>query len=92
MVQPDMFIQFYTNNHQIFLLQNLTNPPFILTMPTAVAIAPLTFKWSTGTTPLSWQQIPLQLCYAITIHKSQWQKAIIDIDSNELTAGKITTT
>ena len=48
------------------------------------------FEWDTGVQKLSRQQLPLQLRYAITIHKCQGQtlhKAVIDIGKSELAAG-----
>ena len=48
------------------------------------------FQWESNGQLVSRQQIPLQLRYAITIHKSQGQtlkKAVIDIGKAELVAG-----
>lgn len=49
-----------------------------------------TFEWDSGVKKYSRQQLPLQLRYAITIHKCQGQtlqKAVIDIGKSELAAG-----
>ena len=65
-------------------------PAFITNKPKCIPISPQTFEWTTGSIRLSRQQIPLRLCYAITIHKSQGQtlnKAVIDIGDKEIAAG-----
>ncbi len=65
-------------------------PPFIPDRPQCIPIPPLTFEWEAGAHRLSRQQLPLQLRYAITIHKCQGQtlqKAVIDIGKSELAAG-----
>ena len=62
-------------------------PPFLTTHPTCVPICPLTFEWESNGRRLSRQQLPLQLRYTTTIHKSQGQtldKAVIDIGKAEL--------
>ena len=65
-------------------------PPFLSSQPNCVPIPPLSFEWESNGRQLSRQQVPLQLCYAITIHKSQRQtleKAVIDIGKAESAAG-----
>lgn len=65
-------------------------PAFIPDRPQCVPIPPITFEWDGGAQRLSRQQLPLQLRYAITIHKCQGQtlpKAVIDIGKSELAAG-----
>ena len=55
-----------------------------------VPIPPITSEWDSDIQRLSHQQIPLQVRYAITIHKCQGQtlpKAVIDIGKAELAAG-----
>ena len=52
-------------------------------VPDCVPVTPTTFEWEKH----SRQQLPLQLRYAITIHKSQGQtipRAVIDIGKSEL--------
>lgn len=69
---------------------NYSGPPFLNDHPHWVPIPPLTFEWESNSRRLSRQQFPLQLRYAITIHKSQGQtldKAVIDIGKQELSAG-----
>ena len=61
-------------------------PPFLPEHPKCVPIVPLTFEWDSK----SRQQLPLQLRYAITIHKSQGQtlgKTVIDIGKSEISSG-----
>lgn len=63
-----------------------TGPPFLPDIPKCVPIVPITFEWESK----SRQQLPLQLRYAITIHKSQGQtlkKTVIDIGKSELSSG-----
>lgn len=65
-------------------------PPFLQDHPNSIPIPPITFEWECNGQRLSRQQIPLQVRYAITIHKSQGQtleKAVIDIGKSELSAG-----
>ena len=69
---------------------NYAGPPFLSSRPNCVPVPPLTFEWESNSQQLSRQQLPLQLRYAITIHKSQGQtldKAVIDIGKAELAAG-----
>ena len=64
-----------------------TGPLFL---QNSIPIVPLTFEWTSGKHNLSRQQLPLQPCYAITIHKSQGQtleKAVIDLGKTEMAAG-----
>ena len=63
-----------------------TGPPFLPDHPKCVPIVPITFEWESK----SRQQLSLQLCYAITIHKSQGQtvgKTVIDIGKSEVSSG-----
>lgn len=63
-----------------------SGPPFLLERPKCIPIASITFEWDSK----SRQQIPLQLRYAITIHKSQGQtlgKTVIDIGKSEMSSG-----
>ena len=67
-----------------------TGPPFLSDNPNCVPIAPTCFEWSSNSNRNSRQQVPLQLRYAITIHKSQGQtlsSAVIDIGRKELASG-----
>ena len=64
-----------------------SEPPFL---GNCVPIVPITYEWISGKHQLSRQRLPLQLCYAITIHKSQGQtltKAVIDLGKAKLVAG-----
>lgn len=66
--------------------QHYTGPPFLPNHPKCVPIVPITFEWESK----SRQQLPLQLRYAITIHKSQGQtlgKTVIDIGKSEVSSG-----
>ena len=65
-------------------------PPILNDHPQWIPIPPLTFEWESNGRRLSWWQFPLQLRYAMTIHKSLGQtldKAVIDINKQELAAG-----
>ena len=66
-----------------------TGPNFLDDCPQCVPIPLTTFEWESSGQRLSRQQIPLQLHYAITIHKSQGQTlqhAVIDLGKRELAA------
>ena len=61
-------------------------PPQQKILYETLPIVPITFEWESK----SHQQLPLQLRYAVTIHKSQGQtlnKAIIDLGKSEISAG-----
>ena len=63
-----------------------TGPPFLPDHPKYVPIVPITFEWESK----SRQQLPLQLRYAMAIHKSQGQtlgKTVIDIGKSEVSSG-----
>ena len=65
---------------------NYSGPQFLQSNPNSIPIPPITFEWDSK----SRQQLPLQLSYAITIHKSQGQtlqKAVIDLGKSELSSG-----
>ena len=81
---PDLPIAVLVN------FDNYAGPPFLSSHPNCMPIPPLSFEWESNGRRLSRQQVPLQLCYAITKHKSQGQtleKAVIDIGKAELAAG-----
>jgi len=66
--------------------RNYCGPQFLDSAPNCVPIVPITFEWESK----SRQQLPLQLRYAVTIHKSQGQtlhKAVIDLGKSELSPG-----
>ncbi len=65
-------------------------PRFLNNRPNCVPIPPMLSEWMSAGKHLSRQQLPLQLRYAMTIHKSQGQtldKADIDTGRAELAAG-----
>ena len=72
-------------------MSNNTGPDFIPTRPKCIPIPPITFEWESALKRLSRQQLPLQVRYAITIHKSQGQTlqkaVVIDIGKAELASG-----
>ena len=80
-------------NLQIAVLVNFdhySGPSFLQQHSNCVSIPPITCEWDSDSQRLSRQQLPLQVRYAITIHKSQGQtlpKAVIDIGKAELAAG-----
>ena len=60
-----------------------------LTNPKTVPIPPHLFEWEIDGQRLSRQQLPLQLRYAITIHKSQDQtlpQVVVDLGTAEKAA------
>ena len=65
-------------------------PTFIPDHPKCIPVSPIIFEWQSDAHKLSREQLPLQVSYAITIHKSQgqtFQKAVIDIGKHEFAAG-----
>ena len=52
---------------------NYTGPPFLRSQPNCVPISPVLFEWKSAGRRLTHQQLPLQFCCAMTIHKSQGQ-------------------
>ena len=65
---------------------NYCGPQFWSSATNCVPIVPITFEWESK----SRQQLPLQMRYAVTIHKSQGQtlqKAVIDLGKSELSPG-----
>ena len=65
---------------------NYYGPQFLQSAPNCVPITPIIFEWESK----SRQQLPLQLRYAITIHKSQGQtlqKAVIHLGKSEVSSG-----
>lgn len=88
----------YQSNHKppdmpiavLVKFDKYVGPHFLSSHPGCVPVTPLTFQWESNGQILSRQQVPLQLRYAITIHKSQGQtldKAVIDIGKSESAAG-----
>ena len=76
----------YIRKAVLVQFEHYTGPTFISNVPNCVPVTPMTFEWERH----SRQQLPLQLRYAITIHKSQGQtipRAVIDIGKSELSAG-----
>ena len=67
-----------------------TGPAFLPTNPKTVPIPPHLFEWKSDGQRLSRQQLPLQLRYAMTIHKSQGQtlpQVVVDLVTAEKAAG-----
>ena len=65
-------------------------PPFLEEYPTYVPISVQYAEWRHRTSVLSRTQIPLRMCWAYTIYKSQGQtieKAVIDLGDKEMMSG-----
>ena len=74
----------------LVVFDNYCGPSFLQQHSKCVPIPPITCEWDSGAQRLSHQQLPLQVRYAITIHKTQGQtlpKAVIDIGRAELAPG-----
>ena len=74
----------------LVIFDHYSGPSFLQQHSNCVPIPPITYEWDSDSQRLSRQQLPLQVRYAITIHKSQGQtlpKAVIDIGKAELANG-----
>ena len=79
-----------TKSSSCSIVDNYTGPQLFDRHPKCVPIPPLLFEWTSANKCLLRQQLPLQLRYSMTIHKSQGQtldKAVIDIGRREFSAG-----
>ena len=65
-------------------------PAFINACEKCLPVPPKVFEWMVGGKYLSRQQIPLQMRYAMTIHKSQSQtlrKVVVDLGKGDKVVG-----
>ncbi len=77
----------------IFRFDNYDGTPFIAGQPGTIAITVSTFTFpltGNSNTMATREQVPLRLCWAITIHKSQGatlDRIVVDIGESEMCAG-----